>query len=111
MDKKNLHEIFEKNINALMSNEGNHSPSMRYLSTSIGASESYMQKVLNTNSFPSIEKLQLIAEHYKVEPWMLLYDHDQKDLLSMIQLLEQCPAELFPTISKFIEFLLEINWK
>lgn len=111
MNKKNLHDIFETNINSLMSSDDTHTPSMRHLSTSIGASESYMQKILNTNSFPSIEKLQQIAQHYGVDPWMLLYDYNQKDMLSVIQLLEQCPPELFPTISKYIEFLLEQNGK
>ena len=72
MDKKILHEILEHNICSLMLNEERPTPSMRYLSTCIGASDGYIQKILTSENFPSIEKLLQIADHYEIEPWMLL---------------------------------------
>ena len=74
MNKKKLHETLENNINSLMLDEDSLTPSMRYLSTCIGASEGYIQKILNSDHFPSIEKLLQIADYYDIEPWMLLYD-------------------------------------
>ena len=107
MDKKILHEILEHNICSLMMNEERPTPSMRYLSTCIGASEGYIQKILTSENFPSIEKLLQIADHYEIEPWMLLYDYKSKGLLPILQELEKCPVELFPTILTYIEFLLQ----
>lgn len=107
MDKKILHEILEHNICSLMMNEERPTPSMRYLSTCIGASEGYIQKILTSENFPSIEKLLQIADHYEIEPWMLLYDYKSKGLLPILQELEKCPVELFPTILAYIEFLLQ----
>lgn len=105
MDTKNLHEILEKNINYLMSNEDNHAPSMRYLSTCIGASDSYIHKILSDGKFPSLEKLQQIANHYDIEPWLLLYDSKNKDMLSIIRLLEDCSDDLYPTILEYIKYV------
>ena len=107
MDKKILHEILEHNICSLMLNEECPTPSMRYLSTCIGDSKGYIQKILNSDYFPSVEKLIQIADYYDIEPWMLLYDCKDKDILSILQALEKCPAELFPTIISYIEFLLQ----
>ena len=107
MDKKILHEILEHNICSLMLNEERPTPSMRYLSTCIGASEGYIQKILTSENFPSIEKLLQIADHYEIKPWMLLYDYKSKGLLPILQELEKCPVELFPTILTYIEFLLQ----
>lgn len=107
MDKKILHEILEHNICSLMLNEESPTPSMRYLSTCIGASEGYIQKILTSENFPSIEKLLQIADHYEIEPWMLLYNYKSKGLLPILQELEKCPVELFPTILAYIEFLLQ----
>ena len=107
MNKKKLHEALEHNINSLMLDGDHLTPSMRYLSTCIGASEGYIQKILNSDHFPSVEKLIQIADHYDIEPWMLLYDCKDKDMLSILQALEKCPAELFPTIISYIEFLVQ----
>lgn len=109
MDIQKLHNIFEYNMNSLMSNEDNHAPSMRYLSACIGASDGYIQKILNSESFPSVEKLNSIAEHYDIEPWTLLYNAKEHgdDFICLLKLLEKCPPELLPTISKFVEFLLD----
>ena len=75
MNKKKLHETLEHNINSLMLDEDSLTPSMRYLSTCIGASEGYIQKILTSENFSSIEKLLQIADHYEIEPWMLLYNY------------------------------------
>lgn len=106
MDKKELHNVFESNLSSLMSQEDNHIPSMRYLSTCIGASESYIQKLLNTDSFPSFEKMVAISEHYGIDPWMLLFDYGEhsKHILALIQMISQCPPELIPAITNMLNF-------
>lgn len=113
MESKNLHEIIESNINSLMETEQNHAPSMRYLSTCIGASSSYIQKILSGPSYPSLDKLEAIGEHYEVDTWCLLYDYGDKEkqILPIVQQLSRCPKDLLPVISQYIEFLMGQNKK
>lgn len=111
MSSKKLHDIFESNITELMNHEQNHAPSMRYLSTCIGASGGYIQKMLTSNSLPSLDKLEAISEHYDVEVWSLLYDYSgrQKQFLPIIQKLGQLPDEEFPAVSQYLQFLIGQN--
>ncbi len=111
MSSKNIHDIFEKNLTELMNHEQNHSPSMRYLSTCIGASEGYIQKILSTDSLPSIDKLQAIGEHYDVEAWSLIYDYDdhEKQILPILQQLNRLPEEEYPVVAQYIQFLIDQN--
>lgn len=108
MNEKELHQILVQNINRLMNTEQNHAPSMRYLSTCIDANESYIQKILNSSTFPSCEKLLAIANHYEIEPWVLLFRQPSEDSRrsAVLQLLQSCPEELLPVIHEFILYLL-----
>lgn len=69
-----MHHVLTQNINLLISSEQNHTPSMRYLSACLGVNDSYIQKIMNSQSFPSIPKLVSISNHFETEPWTLLYD-------------------------------------
>ena len=111
MSSKNIHEIFETNLNELMNHEQNHAPSMRYLSTCIGASGGYIQKILSSDSMPSIEKLVAISEHYDVEVWTLLYDYSnqQKQILPILQQLNKLPEEEYPVVAQYLQFLIDQN--
>lgn len=111
MAQKDLHTIFEENLNSLMSNEQNHIPSMRYLSTCIGASSGYIQKILSNKNSPSFEKMQEIADHYDVEAWTLLCDLNgrSKQMLPIIQQINKCPTDMLPAIEAYIKFLSKQN--
>lgn len=111
MSSKKLHDIFESNLTELMNHEQNHAPSMRYLSTCIGASGGYIQKMLTSDSLPSLEKLEAIGEHYDVEVWSLLYDYSnqQKQILPIIQQLNRLPEEEFPVVAQYLQFLIDQN--
>ena len=43
--------------------------SMRQLSADINCSESYVQKLLNGNFVPTLEKLNVIADYFNVPVW------------------------------------------
>lgn len=111
MSSKKIHDIFETNLNELMNNEQNHAPSMRYLSTCIGASGGYIQKILSSDSMPSIDKLEAISDHYDVEAWMLLYDYadHEKQILPILQQLNKLPEEEFPVVAQYLQFLIDQN--
>ncbi len=111
MSSKKLHDIFESNLTELMNHEQNHAPSMRYLSTCIGASGGYIQKMLTSDSLPSLDKLEAISEHYDVEVWSLLYDYSnqQKQILPIIQQLNRLPEEEFPVVAQYLQFLIDQN--
>lgn len=61
-----LKKIIQNNILNEM-NKANIS--MRQLSADINCSESYVQKLLNGNFVPTLEKLKDIAEYFKVPIW------------------------------------------
>lgn len=105
MGTKKLHEIIQSNINTLMEKDTNSS--MRNLSTCIGASNSYIQKIMTGSSLPSLNKLKDISEHYDVEVWSLLYDYQDghEEILQIIQQLNELPEEALPSISSYINFL------
>lgn len=109
MASKKLHEIIERNLNALINSEQNHAPSMRYLSTCIGASSSYIQKILSSGSLPSLNKLEAISEHYDVEIWTLLYEDSEhnQNLLPILQQLHRLPEAALPLVSQYLEFLIQ----
>lgn len=111
MGSKKLHDIIENNLNALINNEPDHAPSMRYLSTCIGASSGYIQKILSSGSLPSLDKLEAISEHYDVDIWTLLYDFSgrQKNMLPILQQLNRLPEEELPVVAKYLEFLIGQN--
>lgn len=106
MDEKTLHEIIANNLNQLINQEQNHSPSMRYLSTCIGTSAGYIQKINSGKAFPSCEKLLALANHYEIEPWTLLFDAKQNsELLDIIVELNTCPRDMLPVIKSYIEYI------
>lgn len=111
MSSKKLHDIFESNLNELMNNEQNHAPSMRYLSTCIGASGGYIQKILSGDTMPSMDKLEAIGEHYDVEVWTLLYDYSDtnRQLLPIIQQLNRLPEDELPVVAQYLQFLIDQN--
>lgn len=106
MVEKTLHEIIANNLIQLMNKEQSHAPSMRYLSTCIGTSAGYIQKINSGKAFPSCEKLLALANHYEVEPWTLLFDKKQdEELYEVILELSSCPRDMMPVIKSYIEYL------
>lgn len=55
-----------------------HKISLRQLSTDIGCSESYMQKVVTKQIALTLETIELIADRYQVHPSSLLKSNMQE---------------------------------
>ena len=91
MEKKSS-QIIRENITYMINND--ETTSMRNLSTSIGASDSFIQKILTEKANPSLEKIDLISEYFDVESWEMLYNFrkDNNDMLSILQMLQKLPA-------------------
>lgn len=109
MDEKSISEIIQQNLASLMENDSNSS--MRYLSTCIGASDSYIQKIMSNGSLPSLDKLEAIGQHYDVDTWTLLYDYegDSKEMLSLVQSLNRLPSDLLPVVKSYVDYLDQLE--
>ena len=70
MQKTELQETLSSNINRLMHT---HNVSMRQLSSDIGCSDSYMQKIMSGDIIPPLEKLLKIAHRFNV-PFQSLFE-------------------------------------
>ena len=99
MEKKSS-QIIRENITYMINND--ETTSMRNLSTSIGASDSFIQKILTEKANPSLEKIDLISEYFDVESWEMLYNFrkDNNDMLSILQMLQKLPASSMPEIGR-----------
>ncbi|MCD8132838.1 MAG: hypothetical protein LUE19_03175 [Clostridiales bacterium] len=97
--------IFRKNLLALLNQD--EQSSMRNLSTSIGASDSYVQKIITSDANPSLDKIDSISEFFDVNSWELFYDaeNDERENLATIQLLNRMPSAMLPVIKHYIEYL------
>ena len=106
MEKKSS-QIIRENITYMINND--ETTSMRNLSTSIGASDSFIQKILTEKANPSLEKIDLISEYFDVESWEMLYNFrkDNNDMLSILQMLQKLPASSMPVVKEFLAFLLK----
>lgn len=104
--KKKSSQIIRENITYMINND--ETTSMRNLSTSIGASDSFIQKILTEKANPSLEKIDLISEYFDVESWEMLYNFrkDNNDMLSILQMLQKLPASSMPVVKEFLAFLL-----
>lgn len=106
MHKKSS-EIIRENLTYMLNNEEN--TSMRNLSTSIGASDSFIQKILTEKANPSLDKIDLISEYFDVESWEMFYNFrkDSPEMLSIMQQLQKLPASALPAVKAYLDFLLE----
>ena len=104
--RKNQVKLFVKILPIWINND--ETTSMRNLSTSIGASDSFIQKILTEKANPSLEKIDLISEYFDVESWEMLYNFrkDNNDMLSILQMLQKLPASSMPVVKEFLAFLL-----
>ena len=105
MKNNNSLEIFIKNLEALLRNDPKYS--MRKLSTDIGASDSYIQKVLNRKTSLSVDKVDSICDHYEVEAWEMFFTgaNSQKEVLAIIQILHRFPEDALPIARAYLEYL------
>ena len=94
-----------ENLTYMINND--ETTSMRNLSTSIGASDSFIQKILTEKANPSLEKLDSISEYFSVESWELLYNFrkDNAEMLSIMQQLQELPSSALPMVKEFLNFL------
>lgn len=100
-------DIFRKNLRTLVENDRH--ASMRNLSTSIGATDSYIRKILAGKTAPSLSKVDSISEFFDINSWEMFYDADRdtSESLATIELLNRMPVSLLPIIRCYLELLLE----
>ena len=105
-NRRNI-DIFRENLLILLENDEH--TSMRNLSTSIGASDSYIRKILNGDLVPSLDKVDSISEFFDVDSWKLFYDaeNDEPGIGATIELLNRMPLSLLPIVRSYLEYLLE----
>ncbi|MCD8217296.1 MAG: helix-turn-helix transcriptional regulator [Clostridiales bacterium] len=104
--KKTIH-TFRQNLTELLSEDS--LTSMRNLSTSIGASDSYIRKILNDDASPSLDKVDDISEFFDIDSWELFYDEDSDDddSLAIIEMIRRMPADMLPLVKRYLEYLIE----
>lgn len=106
MQHKKSSEIIRENLTYMLNQEG--TPSMRNLSTSIGTSDSYIQKILNQERTPSLDKIDSISEFFDVESWEMFYNFrkDRPEMLAIMQQLNKLSPTLLPSVKAYLDFLL-----
>ena len=105
MQHKKSSEIIRENLTYMLNQEG--TPSMRNLSTSIGTSDSYIQKILNQERPPSLDKIDSISEFFDVESWEMFYNFrkDRPEMLTIMQQLNKLSPTLLPSVKAYLDFL------
>lgn len=109
MQHKKSSEIIRENLTYMLNQEG--TPSMRNLSTSIGTSDSYIQKILNQERTPSLDKIDSISEFFDVESWEMFYNFrkdrpEMPEMLAIMQQLNKLSPTLLPSVKAYLDFLL-----
>ena len=103
MQHKKSSEIIRENLTYMLIQEG--TPSMRNLSTSIGTSDSYIQKILNQERTPSLDKIDSISEFFDVESWEMFYNF-RKDRPEMLAIMQAITDKYAPSVKAYLDFLL-----
>lgn len=105
MEKKSS-EIIRNNLSGLLKRESN--TSMKGLSLGIGASDSYIEKILGGKSNLSIDRLDVISKYFDAEGWMLLFD-ERPDIIPVLQKLNKLSAENLAAAREFLIHLSKIQ--
>lgn len=105
MKENRTQDIFRNNLQALLNRDSKSS--MRNLSASIDASESYIQKVLAGTISPSLDKINDICEYFDVDCWQMFVPHDEstQEVLAILQILRRMPQDALPAIIAYLEFI------
>ena len=106
MHKKSS-DIIRENLTYMLNNDEN--TSMRNLSTSIGASDSFIQKILTEKANPSLDKIDSISEYFDIESWEMFYNFrtDSPEMLPIMQQLQKLPPSALPAVKAYLAFLLD----
>ncbi len=106
MGSQNTMDIFRRNLSALLTKD--RLVSKRFLSTSIGADDSYIRKIMTQDTSPSFEKIDAICEFFDVNSWELFYDGsaDEKETLATVELINRMPASMLPVVKSYYENLV-----
>ncbi|MCD8217461.1 MAG: helix-turn-helix domain-containing protein [Clostridiales bacterium] len=106
---KKTSDILRNNLIALLNQED--AVSMRQLSLRIGASDSYVQKLLTDQSSPSLQKIDAISDFFGLDTWTLFCDYEDsaEESLEILQLINQLPRSIRPHVLEYMKFLLKQN--
>ncbi len=106
---KKTSDILRDNLTALLNRED--AVSMRQLSLHIGASDSYVQKLLTDQSSPSLKKIDAISDYFGLDSWTLFCDYADAagESLEILQLVNQLPRSVRPHVLEYMKFLLKQN--
>jgi len=106
---KKTSEILRDNLIALLNQED--AVSMRQLSLSIGASDSYIQKLLTDQTSPSLQRVDAMSEFFGLDTWTLFCDYadSARESLEILQLINRLPRSIRPHVVEYMKFLLKQN--
>lgn len=85
--------------------------SMVQLSLQIGASESYIQKVLSGEIRPSLERVDAISRYFGCEPWELISDRkeDTRAYVKTIEMMSQLSEQQLSVLHDYLEHLATLT--
>ncbi|MCD8149304.1 MAG: helix-turn-helix transcriptional regulator [Clostridiales bacterium] len=106
---KKSSDILRDNLIALLNKED--AVSMRQLSLRIGASDSYVQKLLTDQTSPSLQRVDAISDFFGLDTWILLCDYADSaaESLEILQLINRLPRSIRPHVLEYMKFLLKQN--
>lgn len=103
MTQKDIGKAIIDNLISLIYQDKN--TSMRSLGTCIGASDSYIEKIVSGKAKPSIDKLDDIGEYFEIGSWEILYNSNP-ELKPVLTRLKELSPELLPVMNAFLDYLL-----
>lgn len=105
-NEKRTVDILCNNLNGLLNEEN---LSMRRLSLNIGASGSYIQKLMTDQSTPSLKKVDSISDYFGLDTWTLFCDFDEaaQDSMAILQMHNRLSDSERAKAKEHMRFLLK----
>lgn len=110
MDMQHTMKTLQTNLTKLM-NCPNDTSSMRKLSTCIGCSDSYIQKLMSNKIDPSLSKLTAISNYFDIPVHVLLDDSCEYsiEIYEIIRELESLPKKSLDAVLTLVQLLNKQN--
>lgn len=106
MDKDNLFQIIYSNLTRLL-NDQERGVSMRKLSTELGYSSGYIQKIMNRKTALTFDTLNEISNYFDIPIWTFFLEHTDPSnkVLLIRELLSGLSNDALDVIFYFVQFI------
>ena len=106
MDKNNMPQIIYSNLARLL-DDPEHGVSMRKLSTELGYSSGYIQKIVDRKRGLTLDTLNEISNYFDIPIWTFFIDHSNPSdkALLISELLSGLSDEALNVIFYFVQFI------